>query len=457
MNNEIEELAIRLNDLIALSKKKKYQLAKPEKDEAFKVLSSLINLDLGGYNLVMNSLFKLPSDIGANLLYDNWANLNEHHDSIFYILQEEKYNSDLGKRLRLVLARKVLENEPKAALRILQNVLLSMRSSKQYFPTSDDLKLINSTLLKKGSESLSILPLHECGIVHRTLILNYMLGATFLPKHKDKLITTFETQAFILKWVNTISELDQLPSELHIAIPQCIRKWDNNQKEIMKSQLDSFHPVLKDILEQSLSGYTEPEDKKQTSAISISPIAGKQQSTIGDAPKEPDILDGLNRVSNQVRGLMSELQKAKSDVAQVDINLKNVQSELESLQIEHAEWKRIIETEQERVKHLTQENSKLIEERSRLKEDLHNEQSKLANARESHEKELDDASERIDRESEHKVKVFCNRLAYQLRDNVKNLKDAEDMDMTLELGEALKTQLRQVLKILEKEGINGGT
>ena len=459
MNTEYEELVIRLNDLTALSKKKKYQLAKPEKDETYNLLSSLINFDSRGFDLVMSSLSELPSEIGANLLYDNWANLNEHHDSIYSMLHEEKYLSDLGKRLRLVLVRKLIDKDPKASLRILVDVLLSMKPGKQYFPTSDDLKLINSTLLKRGAESLSILPLVECGSVHLALILNYLLGATFIPKEKNQSISTFETQVIVLKWVNNISEIKELPSELHNAITYCVRKWDSSQKRMMQSELNSYRPIFKEILEPVLMSVTEPESRKQTTAISITPGIEKQQSTTGDVTKESDILDDLDRFSKQVRNLVSELKKAKSDFAQVDLRLKNTQSELESLQIENAQIKKNIETEQVRTKQLAQDKSELIAEKSKLEKELLNEQSKLADAKESHEKELDEASNRIDKESEYKVKVFRNRLANELRDNVKNFKDAENMDMTLELGKALKTQLRQIIRILEKGGINfnGGT
>ena len=60
---------------------------------------------------------------------------------------------------------------------------------------------------------------------------------------------------------------------------------------------------------------------------------------------------------------------------------------------------------------------------------------------------------RIAQEGDHRLATFRNKLAGMLRPIAANLKEARSMEMTPELGIAMRTQLRQMLNILKSEGI----
>jgi hypothetical protein len=52
--------------------------------------------------------------------------------------------------------------------------------------------------------------------------------------------------------------------------------------------------------------------------------------------------------------------------------------------------------------------------------------------------------------------VFKGRLAYELEFDHKQYKDAEGMEMTVELGEVMRDRLKSVFKVLEKRGLKIG-
>ena len=59
---------------------------------------------------------------------------------------------------------------------------------------------------------------------------------------------------------------------------------------------------------------------------------------------------------------------------------------------------------------------------------------------------------------EHEAKCLLeeklNRVANSLRLELQNLQDAEEMEMSIALGENLRHQLRDMFNTLEKQGIN---
>lgn len=53
-----------------------------------------------------------------------------------------------------------------------------------------------------------------------------------------------------------------------------------------------------------------------------------------------------------------------------------------------------------------------------------------------------------------KLPIFKNRLANKLKVEYLDFKSIDDTPMTIELGENLRDQLRDIFKILKKEEIN---
>jgi hypothetical protein len=66
---------------------------------------------------------------------------------------------------------------------------------------------------------------------------------------------------------------------------------------------------------------------------------------------------------------------------------------------------------------------------------------------------VDELSRRIEQEGNHRIVIFRNNLAGMLRPIAANLKEAQSMEMTTELGIALRTQLKQIMNMLRLQGI----
>jgi len=65
----------------------------------------------------------------------------------------------------------------------------------------------------------------------------------------------------------------------------------------------------------------------------------------------------------------------------------------------------------------------------------------------------DELSQRIAQEGEHRLAIFRNRLTDLLRPFAVDLKDAYGIEMTPELGIAMRTHLKQMMNMLKSQGI----
>ena len=70
-----------------------------------------------------------------------------------------------------------------------------------------------------------------------------------------------------------------------------------------------------------------------------------------------------------------------------------------------------------------------------------------------YEEALDIMSERIAREGEHRINAFRNRIGAKLQTYADGFVEASDREMTVDLGKALRGQMRQILRLLKSEGV----
>ena len=105
MTSTREELLASLGDLQALSRNKKHQLARPEHEEAVRVLSALCAIDGQAFDAVVQALPDFPADTGADALAGSWESIGTPPDRVCGVLATSSFATDRGKRLRLVLGR----------------------------------------------------------------------------------------------------------------------------------------------------------------------------------------------------------------------------------------------------------------------------------------------------------------------------------------------------------------
>ncbi len=463
MTTEKQELLGKLSDLHALSKKRKMQLAKPEQHEAISVLSALCKLDSDSFNEVMSVLTEFPSDVGAEVLGRCWDELTQRKEPVYLTLKEARFSSDLGKRLRLVLALNLLSHNPSGALRVLIHLCQSMKPAMKPIPTSKDLRLINSAFLKGATENLSKLPLSDGHDSQIALLITYLLSAAFVAQSKGKSAASAETQLILLRWANSYTKLPDFPIELSEAIRARVRDWSGDFLTLLRTELNNLHTSLRDILEPLLTGDIEHEMAPTPQRPTVPSPDGARQPpscTISGA-REYNIQYEISRLVKYVEQLESLLLETQSDLTRAEQALISTRSKIEITQREKVEAQRLAAIERKRAEQLAGDKTDLLKAKALIGEALGEMKTRLddANARhqeivKSYELQLDALSERNAGEVAHRISAFRNSLATRLQPYAQSLKEAECMDMTPELGAALRTQLKQILLLLKKEGIN---
>ncbi len=469
MTNTREELMQSLGDLQALTRKKN-QLAKPERDEAVRLLSALCVMDAPGFDATMQALHDFPSDTGAEVLAGCWENLGSPPDLVYRALNDSSFATDRGKRLRLVLGHRLSTRDPNAALRILLDVCQGMKPAVKPLPTVKDLGLINSALLERGVETLSNLPLNASGESQVSQFIVYLLSAGFAMGGKGKHPSSPQTQLALIRWASGYGKLSGLPHELARDMTARVREWNDDYKALLRSDSDRLHPAFKAIL-GPLGQARVPELALQTPLVGTTqgsgagggfPATDPTSSAPDGQPPPVDYNSAfeISRLGNYVKQVETLLRKkqegdgvAERDRRQAEAERRAAIHELEEARRQVARTTAHTGELTDRKMALEKENESLRKTISGLEGKLGMAESRLAEAVETHTKHADELSERIAHEGTHRLLTYKNRLAGVLRGYVATLSEAQGMDVTPDVGKALLTQMKQLLRALKMEGI----
>jgi hypothetical protein len=459
------DLLERLRDLQELSTNKKNQLAKPEQEEVLSVLTALCTMDEDGYRVTVEALTAFPSEVGAVLLAENWVDLMDEKFPVPSDLRGAKFKTDLGIRLRIALAQRLLNLDPENALCLLLDTFQEMKPAKKPIPTVKNLRLIRSALIEPAGQSLDRLPLQSVTPSELTLLIKYVLAATFLHKKSQKPLPT-QTQLAIIRWANGYPKQGQLPQDVENAIIQTVKTWDADFRSILAQQINLSQAALRNVLapvcQTEATDTLPPEPQKAISPATPVLTVQAQPST---SPQEYDAMYEIGRIGKYVRSLESQLKKTRQAIQTAKDEWQQIRNELGVARREREEARRQAAVEHDSVMRLSVEMSALQNECESLQAEIEKLTRELDAARNhhdetvaSHGEQLDTLSERIAGEGEHRVDAFRNKLGVMVQTYADGLKEATDMDMTLELGTALRSQMGQLLRLLKGEGIriNGG-
>jgi chromosome segregation ATPase len=173
--------------------------------------------------------------------------------------------------------------------------------------------------------------------------------------------------------------------------------------------------------------------------------------------------DGLyevGRIGKYVQNLEAQLKQNRQTLQNVERDWQQTRNELGVARREREEARRQAAVDHESVACIEAENNGLKSEVERLRLEILRLKGQITatenrheQAAASHAAQLDTLSERIEREGEHRVGAFRNKLAAKVQTYADGLKDANAMQMTEELGTAIRNQLRQLLRLLKAEGV----
>ena len=460
MTTDRNELLERLNDLRQLSTKKKYQLAKPEQEEALTVLSALVTQDKEGYQVCLQSLPEFPSDVGAELLANHWQDLVKRQLPVARDLSGPSFGSDLGKRLRLALSQRLLQVAPASALRLLIDVCRDVKPAKKPLPITKDLGLIRAAFLEGGVQSLGRLPIADAMDYEMDLLVSYVLAAAFVPRKKTKTKKAVPpaTQLAVLRWANSYPKLRELTGDLTTAITDAIKTWDGDYRGIIASEKDSLQEVLRTAVAQEHP--SAPPPSKTTT-----PAAPTQEATAtANAESSPrshyDALYELGRLTKYVRQLETGARQSRKELVSAQNDWQQTRNELVTAQREKEEAKRQAAVARSDASDIARAKTALEKQLEKLRSELQKAETQLEAADDKHNQalashgdQLDTLSERIAREGAHRVDGFRKGLGAKIRTYAEGLQEASDMEMTTDLGVALRNQMKQLLRLLASEGI----
>lgn len=459
---ERSDLLERLKDLRGLSTEKKHQLAKPEREEALTVLSTLCTMDEDGYRTTIEALPDFPSDVGAALLAETWPKLTEAKHPVPRDLRGTKFNTDLGKRLRIAFVQRLLSVDPENALRVLLDVCQEMKPAQNPIPTTKDLGLIRTALIEPAGQSLGRLPLQVQGAMASELALltSYLLAAAFVHNKSQKPLPA-QTQLAVIRWANDYPKLGPLVPALACAIEQAVKSWDKDLRAILTKEVDTLQAPLREVLAPTCGPGTPP-DARPPSQETLKSTPPGDTSSIRPSPASAqyDALYEIGRLGKYVQSLETKLEQNRKSLQTAERDWQHTRNELGAARREREEARRRATIEQDLAARLAGEKSSLQKEVEtlRLKNEKFREQLKAAESRHeqavaSHGQQLDTLSERIAREGEHRVDAFRNKLGSKVQTYADGFIGASDREMTADLGAALRGQMRQLLRLLKAEGI----
>lgn len=474
MTEKKEELLNILEDLRALSKKKKYRLARPEHDEAVKTLSLVCLLGLDGIKTALEALPDFPSDTGAAAVVGNWTEISSHIMEFYRALQETKYKTELGKRLRLLIGQRLSSIAPDVASRVIIDVCKDMQPAKKEFPTSKDLYIINSTLLDEGIPVLIRLPLDSELQSRAVHLVSYCLAAGFSLDSKGKSFAAPQTQLDLIRWANIQPKFLKPDKNIQALIAARILDWNDDYLKILRSELNSLHPSLRDpisraleksVLSQSQIGGTVTKSSLQNQKVEFLERTDKeltqtQISTTQDSSDKYDALAQLVRLMNYIKQTTIALNRRQEDVARLERDLRRTEVALKGTCREKEEARRRCSLVEAELADSLAHSKKLEQCVNNFEKQIENLNSKLIDAEnrnketvKAHKAHVDELSKRIAQEGDHRINGFLHRLGGLLRPIAMDMKESKNMKMTLDLGTAVRTQLKQLLKMLKSQGV----
>jgi hypothetical protein len=447
-----------------------------------------------GFNLLGSEIFpqnKIPfsedeiKKVGADFIVEwiikNWSTLNEERRILFLgkLIEQLQGDLKLSRSFNVLLCSKLVSPFAEDAARLLGKICQQTKISIS-FPLSKDLcHQIRRFFLKPESNLITQLPL-SFGIPGAKDVAKYGIGAAFLEIKKVK-TPGEKCQIQVLKWI-TGSGIDLVIPD---ALAELIRKSEAAAKNVskIKEYLPSFPDEIKweqaviaeqsektiaiegiNTIRQSVQVLPPHLDKEANQLGQTTPSDERKQITT-IRPKDEDVdqfdpISSLKQLQSYVRETQNFEKKNQEKISRLEKNRNDLLNDLRDLDkkqedlkdklnfrqrelikksAEIAELKTNLATSQQDLSSLRQEKDKLL--------------SQLEEEKAHYNDKMNRFSRTIEAKSNHKQEVIINRIRESLRPEYRNLVKIEDMDMTVETGNVVRSLLKRIFSKLNTEGI----
>jgi hypothetical protein len=287
---------------------------------------------------------------------------------------------------------------------------------------------------------------------------SYCLAAGFSSGSKGKPLADPQTQLALIQWANGQPDFLKPGKEVQKLIVAQIRTWDTNFKNLLEAESDAFYPPLKSIIKDALGKLAMTQLPVGTST----PLGSvpDERMTVRDTDEVFDVFSEIERVMKHIKKMCVELDDSKKEVRKLNQKIGQIEEALRKNQQQKEEANQRSSLSEEQLKEsqaLTQKlellNADYYTQIEGLRSQLADADSRHNETVKSYEEHAETLSRRIAQEGDNRIKTFCNKLAAMLRPFATDLKESQTMVMNVELGTAMRTQLKQVLKILKSQGI----
>jgi hypothetical protein len=428
-----------------------------------------------------NEIKKVGSDFIAEWIVKNWSSLKKEGRILFFgkLIEQLQENPKFSRRFNVLLCSKLVSHFAESAIRFLGKICQQTKISTT-FPLNKDLCLqIRSFFLKPKQNLITQLPL-SYSIPGTKDVAKYVLGAAFLGNKKGKTAGEI-AQIQVLKWIAE-SGIGLVVTD---EIAELIRKSEAVDKNISKIQ--EFLPLFPDEIKWEKSVIREQTEKliaiegistiRQPVQV-LPPHLVKQgdpggQATPSDekkkiatiSPKDENIdqfdpISSLKQLQKYIQEIQNAEKKSQEKITRLEKNYGDLlkdrtdlgkkqedlkdklnarQRELDKKNAEISELTTNLTTSQQNLSRLRQEKDKLL--------------SQLEEKKAHYNNKLNRFSRTIEAKSNHKQEVIINRIRESLRPEYRNLVKIENMDMTVETGNVVRSLLKRIFSKLNTEGI----
>ncbi len=483
MDKDISNHSIKDNFLLVINTivdEKSKKVNKKQYAEGFHLLGAEIFLQ-NKIPFSEDEIKKVGSDFITEWIVKNWSSLNEEERILFFgkLIDQLQGNSMLSRKFNVLLCSKLIDHFAENAVRFLGKICQQTKVS-QSFPLNKDLCLKIRTLFLKPKDILiEQLPLSSI-IPGVKDVAKYGIGAAFFESKNGKTAGEI-AQIQVLKWIKESGIGLLVPDE----IAELIRNSEAAAKNI--SKIKESLPTFPEEIKWEKAGIAEQSEKLATKELTsstrqvgkplsnqliqenkrskqiIPPHKRKKDTTIQHKIEKLDQFDpisSLKQLQKHVQEMQNSEKKNNKKIARLkkdygdllkdstELNKKQEdlkgklnarQRELVKKNAEIAELKTNLTTSQQDLSSLKQEKDKLL--------------SQLEEGKRYYNDKLNRFSRTIEAKSNHKREVIINRIRESLHPEYRNLVKIENMDMTVETGNVVRSLLKRIFSKLNVEGI----
>jgi hypothetical protein len=467
----------KLEDLVIKYKEKK-KLNNHDKLIAEKILEML--LSESGYRTAgYRYMLELPHDTAGNAFLKVWLDSGKQdRDALVGGLAEyEDFTGEAGYNRLIELIRQFINTSDVVAIRLLAQLGDKMTNSgtkrppNKYVGRFKDILMDNNELLKLNPATST--PPRDAEYIAVLVMFGLLL------KSKEDGFEDFEWVQSFLQWLGLLQDSYRIPSKIVREIEKETANWP---EEIQRRCVEmGLVTVVTTNLYRNVRKETEPaaETRALEKRAGNQPIGAGVASADNDQNKagrddgvkpagtresdEKAAVDGTNEIISAIKNgkdALFYLQKLGEYIEGLERKQKDLIFRL-------ARTKQEFEAERER--RLLAENKLAVVEKNLLEKEnkvkmlefeLDGARNKIAEMNDrmlemerKYESEKAELLEMIEAKSKQSVDQIKNRLVSKLRTDYLDFMQIDGEQMTVELGENLRIQLRNIFTILDEEGI----